>query len=74
MKPKIDPNAAALTSIGIDVGKTSARRFSTLSALAPGDKISFRLKINRLALKEAFQLPWCDLMECATAQVYWLAS
>ena len=56
MKLKIDPNAAPLTSIGIDIGK----EIFHLVGLGTDGKIAFRRKIKRLALKEAFEkLPPC---------------
>jgi len=56
MKPKIDLDAAALTSIGIDIGK----EIFHVVGLGTDDKIAFRRKIKRLALKEAFEkLPPC---------------
>jgi transposase len=56
MKPKIDLNAAPLTSIGIDIGK----EIFHVVGLGTDGKIAFRRKIKRLALKEAFEkLPRC---------------
>ncbi len=56
MKPKIDPNPAALASIGIDIGKEILH----VVGLGTDGKITFRRKIKRLALKEAFEkLPPC---------------
>ena len=56
MKPKIDLNAVALTSIGIDIGK----EIFHVVGLGTDGKIAFRRKIKRLALKEAFEkLPPC---------------
>ena len=56
MKPKIDPNTAPLTSIGIDIGKEVFH----VVGLGTDGKIAFRRKIKRLALKEAFEkLPRC---------------
>jgi transposase len=56
MKPKIDLNTAALTSIGIDIGKDIFH----VVGLGTDGKIAFRRKIKRLALKEAFEkLPPC---------------
>ena len=56
MKPKIDLNAAPLTSIGIDIGKEVFH----IVGLGTDGKIAFRRKIKRLALKEAFEkLPPC---------------
>jgi transposase len=56
MKPKVDPNAAPPTSIGIDIGKEI---FHVVGLGAEG-KIAFRGKIKRLALKVAFEkLPPC---------------
>ena len=56
MKLKIDPAAAPLTSIGIDIGKEI---FHVVGLGADG-KIAFRGKIKRLALREAFEkLPPC---------------
>ena len=56
MKPKKDPNTAALRSIGIDIGK----EIFHLVGLCTDGKIAFRRKIKRLALKEAFEkLPRC---------------
>jgi transposase len=53
---KIDPNAAALRSIGIDIGK----EIFHVVGLGTDGKIAFRRKIKRLALKEAFEkLPPC---------------
>src|SRR6202167_5765488 len=51
MKPKIDLNAAPLTSIGIDIGK----EIFHVVGLGTDGKIAFRRKIKRLALKEAFE-------------------
>jgi transposase len=56
MKLKIDPNAAPLRSIGIDIGK----EIFHVVGLGTDGKIAFRRKIKRLALKEAFEkLPPC---------------
>src|SRR5579863_3463675 len=51
MKPKIDLNTVALTSIGIDIGK----EIFHVVGLGTDGKIAFRRKIKRLALKEAFE-------------------
>src|SRR6202167_2237253 len=51
MKPKIDLNAAPLTSIGIDIGK----EIFHVVGLGTDGKIAFRRKIKRLALKDAFE-------------------
>src|SRR5438445_10535991 len=56
MKPKIDPNGAPLTSIGIDIGKEIVH----VVDLGTDGQITFRRKIKRLALREAFEkLPPC---------------
>ena len=56
MKAKIDPNAAAPVSVGIDIGKDI---FHVVGLGADG-KIALRCKVKRLALKEAFEnLPPC---------------
>lgn len=51
MKFKIDPSAAALASVGVDIGKEV---FHVVGVSVEG-KIAFRWKIRRLALKEAFE-------------------
>ena len=56
MKAKIGPHAAPLTCIGIDIGK----EIFHVVGLGTDGKITFRRKIKRLALKEAFEkLPPC---------------
>ena len=56
MKPKIDLNTVALTSIRFDVGK----EIFHVVGLGTDGKIAFRRKIKRLALKEVFEkLPPC---------------
>ena len=51
MQSKIDPSAAALASVGVDIGKEV---FHVVGISVEG-KIAFRWKIKRLALKETFE-------------------
>ena len=56
MKPETELNAAALVSIGIDIGK----EIFHIVGLGADGKIAFRGKVKRLALRAAFEkLPPC---------------